>query len=91
MEFINLKFRNITFEHTGNLILLEHQLPTTVLIKDSKFTELASASIIIQSMTTLNSSATTNVKLLNSEFSKFSSSSSSFISVYEGGILEIEN
>jgi hypothetical protein len=89
--FINMTFQNITFARNGNLMNLQHRLTNHVIIQDSHFSDIFSAGVVIGTSTTQDSDLLTGVKIINSTFRDFSSSSGSFISAYKGAVVEIDN
>ena len=90
LQFINLTFTNIEYATVGNLMNLGHLLNAQVLIQGATFTNLTSAGIEVGGISSQNS-LRSKVKIIDSKFSDYSSSSHSFIWTYSGSELEIRN
>ena len=75
----------------GTLIECKHQLPTYLTITNSQFTDLSAALILIESSDTQDSSLTTLVQINNTVFDSIDDKFNSFISINQGGRLEINN
>jgi predicted outer membrane repeat protein len=89
LEFTNLTFDNINYSKVGNLLVLGHLSSNYCVIKDSSFTNLNSAGILIGTTSSLSKKA--KVKFINNRFNSFYSESGSFISVEKEAIVEFEN
>jgi hypothetical protein len=90
IEYDNLTFINVHYVGSGNLMNLQHHLSQQVIIKNSHFSNITSG-IQIGSPATQSTSLLTQVLIINSSFSAFSSPLTSFISAYKGSIVEIFN
>ena len=75
----------------GTLIECKHQLPTYLTITNSQFTDLSAALILIESSNTQDSNLTTLVQINNTVFDNIDEKFNSFISINQGGQLEINN
>jgi hypothetical protein len=89
VEFSNLTFDKVSYSTKGYLMNLGHLSSDYLLIKDSSFTNLNSAKILIESVSSPTKSA--KVKLINSKFDSFYSETESLISVYNEAVVEIQN
>ena len=87
----NLLFSNISFLTVGTLIECKQQLPTYLTITDSHFIDLSAALILIESSNTQDSSLATLVQINNTVFNNINEKFNSFISINQGGQLEINN
>jgi hypothetical protein len=88
-EFSNLTFDNIKFATSGNLLKLDHHFSSELIVRDSSFTNLDSARILIG--TSSSQLEKTRVKFINNKFNSFYSESSSLISIYNQAIVELQN
>jgi hypothetical protein len=91
MEFKNIIFVNIGSSTTGNLLSFGHQLPKTLIVRDSSFKNLNSAGIVVGITTSVSDAQTTKVTFINNQFDSFYSESRSFVSVYKEAIAEFLN
>ena len=66
-------------------------MPTYLTITDSHFVDLTAAKILIESSNTQNSSLATLVQINNTVFNNIDDKFNSFISINQGGQLEINN
>ena len=89
MNDINIE--NITFVRTGSLFMLGHQTSTTLTITNAYFSNLVGAQIAIMSSNLQNTELMSKVRMSNITATQLRGSSNSFISIYEGGELHIED
>ena len=89
-EFMKLTFDQISFVNTGNLLELNHNLPNALVIRNSTFTNLSSAGIVVGSKSTSSSNILkSKVDFIGCSFDSFSSNSGSFISAYGGAMVKV--
>ena len=89
--FDNNMFNNVTFVKRGNLFLLQHQILNPVVLQNSKFTEVTSGTIYLESANKQSSNFSTRVMISNVTFASIDTNFVSLISVNEGSIIEIED
>jgi hypothetical protein len=89
--FYQLTFDNIEFETKGNLLLLEQQISNTLVISNSKFTNLKSARITIEASNKNDISLKTKVRIVNSVFDSVDGVYNSLINTYQGADLQVQN
>ena len=87
----NLLFSNISFPIKGKILSVEYQLKTDITVSNSKFSDLKNAGIEIEFSNVQNPLLNTKVKLISNSFDSIISQHQSFISVNEGGRLEVDN
>ena len=90
-SFSDLLFSNISFSTVGTLIECKQQLPTYLTITNSHFVDLTAALMLIESSNTQDSSLATLVQINNTVFDNIDGKFNSFISINQGGQLEINN
>ena len=89
--FSNLLFSNISFSTVGTLIECKQQLPTYLVITDSQFVDLTAALILIGSSNTRDFNLASLVQINNTVFDNINDKHNPFISINQGGQLEINN
>ena len=89
--FQNITFDNINFTKKGYLLELSHQLLGNVVFKESKFTNLVSAGIIVASSNLQNTALKTQVLIKGSTFTNASFETQSLLTLSEGAHLQIQN
>ena len=87
----DLNMQNITFVRTGNLLVLGHQTSSTLKINNAYFENVNGARILIRSSNLQNTNLLTKVRMTNITASSISGSSNSFITINEGGRLQISD
>jgi hypothetical protein len=90
-EFSNLTLSNVAYSTQGHFFSFGHQLPNSLNVRDSLFTNLNSAGIVIGTTSSVNDVQTTRVTFSNSVFDSSFSESSSLISVFNGAIAKFQN
>lgn len=90
-EFSGLTFDNVKYLTTGYLLNLGQQLPNELIVRDSSFTNLESAGILIGTSSSVSETQRTKVTLTNNIFDSFYSESGSFVSVYKEAEVKFQN
>ena len=89
--FLNLTFSSITFAQNGYLMSLKHQLPHSVTITNSTFSNIQRGKILVEATKVQNKELLAKVTMRNTIFNNIDQLYGSFIEVYEGGELSIND
>ena len=82
-------FQNVSFYFNGNLIYMKSQMQNQLEIQDLYVYNVTGGNIWVQSFNKQNLSIQANIKLSNLTTKNVDSKYSSFIQIYEGGLVEI--
>jgi hypothetical protein len=91
IEISNLTIHNVTYSNSGTFANLGHHLKNPLIVRDSTFSNLDNACIVVGTTSSTSEAQTTRVTFINNQFDSFYSESRSLVSVYKGAIAEFQN
>ena len=91
ISFTNITFSNLIFERGGNMLYFQQQLKNSVLVNNILFYNITGGSITIESANLQNLTTPTKVTFTNLTANMLNGNYHSFINIFTGGSLEINN